>query len=416
MDQLLLLGGVSLPGTFAELSTYALALALGLFVGLEREWADRFLGAQVFPIACLLGALGASAGSTLLLGATGTLVLLHAGALTVRGSVAGDDEVLLTSAALVLVFVVGALVGLGRPFAGISATVATSFLLLLEDELGAFADSLTDEEIESAAQLALLAFVLYPVLPDHPILGVNPRDAWILMVAIGALGFVNYAVMQYYDSGGLALTGFVGGLVSSTAAIASVGSRFGDGDSGAVRTVVGIVLLANAAMLVRNIGLVVLVVPEMAATVTPPLVAAGVVAVIAAVFVADWNESIDMEFEEPFELERAVKFGVLFAGVLAISSLARTYVGSSAFVLTNVLAGAVSSASATTAAVTLLEAGKIDVGTAALSILGSSAASIFVKVGLVSSMDSDLVKPVGAASVGLAVVGGLAYGGLLFFV
>lgn len=413
MLQPLLVGGVSLPGTFAELSTYALALALGLFVGLEREWADRFLGAQVFPLACLLGALGASAGSRLLLGAAGALVLLHAAALTVRGSIAGDDEVLLTSASLVLVFIVGALVGSGRPFAAISATVATSLLLLLEDELGEFADSLTNEEIESAAQLALLAFVLYPVLPDSPILGVNPRDAWLLMVAIGALGFVNYAVMQYYDSGGLALTGFVGGLVSSTAVIASVGARVGD-DDGAVRTVVGVVLLANAAMLVRNIGLVAAVVPEMVVAVTPPLIAAGVVAVVAAVFVADWTEPVDIEFEEPFDLRRAVKFGLLFAGVLGLSSLARTYVGSSAFVITNVLAGTVSSASATTAAVTLLEGGSISARTAALSILGSSAASIFVKVGLVSSMNRDLVKPVTIASVALAAAGGLAYGALLF--
>jgi uncharacterized membrane protein (DUF4010 family) len=49
---------------------------------------------------------------------------------------------------------------------------------------------------------------------------INPRESWVTVVAIAAIGFVNYVLLCLYSSRGLIYTAVLGGLVNSTATIA----------------------------------------------------------------------------------------------------------------------------------------------------------------------------------------------------
>ncbi|GGL58266.1 MgtC/SapB family protein [Halocalculus aciditolerans] len=402
-----MLGDVPLSGSVDQVTVLAVAAGLGLFVGLEREWAGKTAGARTFPIVGLLGALAVTVHTDVLLPLTAALVLLQAVGLTVRSYL--DDETLgaTTSASIVVVYVAGVLIGTGHAFHAVAAVVVTTLLLTLKRELDGFVDRLDNDEIKSTAQLALLGLVVYPVLPDTTVVyGVDPREAWLFVLAVGAIGYVNYILLATYDGRGVAVSGFVGGLVSSTAVVGSVAPRVGAGRYG-VRAATGVVLIANAAMVARNLVIAASLAPSLAVRLGAPLVAMTAAALAIAWFLTDWDAGFDVSFETPFDPRNVAKFGGLFVLVLGVSGFVRETFGAAGFVATSILSGTVSSASATTAAVTLFEGGSIDATTAVVAVVGAMAASVAVKVGMAASIDRDLVLPVAAASLALVLAGGV---------
>lgn len=401
-----MLGDIPLSGSIDQVTVLALAAGLGLFVGLEREWAGKTTGARTFPIVALLGALAVIVHTNILLPLTAGLVLVQAIGLTVRAQRARDGLGATTSASIVVVYVAGVLIGTGRAFHAVAAVVVTTLLLTLKRELDSFVDRLDNDEIKSTAQFALLALVIYPVLPDTRIVyGIDPQEAWLFVLAVGAIGYVNYVLLATYDGRGVAISGFVGGLVSSTAVVGSIAPRLGAGKYG-VRAATGVVLIANAAMVARNLVIAASIAPSLAVRLGAPLLAMTVVALGLAWFLTDWDAGFDVSFDTPFDPRNVAKFGALFVIVLGVSGFVKETFGAAGFVATSIISGAVSSASATTAAVALFEGGSIDATTAVVSVVGAMAASIVVKVGMAASIDRDLVLPVTAASLALILAGG----------
>src|SRR6202789_3817162 len=54
----------------------AVALALGLLVGFEREWSNKDIGVRTFAMTALLGLLGTLLGPSMLLLSGGTILIL----------------------------------------------------------------------------------------------------------------------------------------------------------------------------------------------------------------------------------------------------------------------------------------------------------------------------------------------------
>lgn len=143
-----------------------LATALGLFLGLEREWSHRSAGIRTFSLISLLGAVFTVLGREGLLVVGAGLVALQGIALVVRGLLGGSEGLSLTTATSMLVaYGVGVLVGAGMITEGVTVAVLSSLLLVLKRELHSFAWGLTRSELRSATEFGVLAFVIYPVLP-----------------------------------------------------------------------------------------------------------------------------------------------------------------------------------------------------------------------------------------------------------
>ena len=47
----------------------------------------------------------------------------------------------------------------------------------------------------------------------------NPREAWITVIVVAGIGFVNYVLLRLYSTRGMYWSAALGGLVNSTAAI-----------------------------------------------------------------------------------------------------------------------------------------------------------------------------------------------------
>ena len=396
-----------------------LATALGMFLGLEREWSQKSAGIRTFALVSLAAAVFSLVDEPGLLVVGGALVVASAVLLAVRSFVEADVDglSLTTSASMLVAYGVGVLVAAGLFIESVTVAVLSSLLLVLKRELHEFAWGLSREEVRSAVEFTILAFVVFPLLPAEtvdPWGAVQPRLVWSLVVAVSAIGFVNYVLVKRYQGRGYAVTGFFGGLVNSTAVVAEMAKR-ARGRADLREIAVGSILLANAAMALRNAAVVAAFAPEAALVVGVPLGAITVAGIGVAVWRSDWRTSMEAELTSPFSLRNALTFGGLFLVVLLASAIAERTFGAGGFVATAFLAGLVSSGTSTTTAVSLLGTGQIGVDAAVAGVVAGTAASVLVKTAFAASIARELVRPVLLWNLLLIVVGVIAGLPLLLF-
>ena len=105
----------------------------------------------------------------------------------------GEGAEITTSAALLVIGFAGVLAGQGHTFTPTLLGVGVAALLAWKEPLAGFSHTLSESELRSAVLLAILAFVVYPVLPSGTVDRwnlIDPRAAWVSVVLIAALGFV----------------------------------------------------------------------------------------------------------------------------------------------------------------------------------------------------------------------------------
>jgi uncharacterized membrane protein (DUF4010 family) len=401
----------------------ALAAMLGLFLGLEREWSEKSAGIRTFSLISLVGAVFTLVGESrptlgvALVSVGGLLVVVQGVLLAVRGLRTGTGAEsslsLTTSVSMLAAYGVGVLVAEGFVFEGVTVAVVSSVLLVLKRELHSFAGDLSRPELRSMTEFAVLAFVVYPLLPAgrHTLFDVplEPRVAWLMVVTVAGIGIANYLVVQFYGGRGVAVTGFLGGLVSSTAVVGTMLDHVSE-RSETVQYAAAAVVLADAAMALRNLFIAV------AFTVTTPgrvLVGAVVplgLLVLGGVGVGllttDWRAEVGLELESPFSLRNALGFGAAFLAILAVSGMAQTEFGTAGLYLSALVSGLVSSAGATTSAVLLYRSGSVGADAAVVAVLLATAASIAVKAGLAAAGPPAFGRRVAGYSVALLVVAG----------
>lgn len=403
-------GGTTLSNPVVRL---VLAALLGMFLGLEREWSEKSAGIRTFALTSLVAAVFTLVATELrigavLLGVGGVLVVVQGVLLAVQGlRTPGDDSLALTTAvSLMVAYGVGVLVASGEALAGVTVAVLSSTLLVLKRELHGFAGGLDRTELRSTTEFAILAFVAYPLLPAAPVrvLGVDvePRVAWLMVVTVAGIGIVNYAVVQQYGGRGVAVTGFFGGLASSSAVVGTMLDHVRQ-QPDARAYAVAAVLLADAAMALRNltIALAFTFPTQTLVGVVAPLGLLVVGSVVAAWYVTDWRQRVDIPLESPFSLRNALGFGAVFLFILVAGTAAQNEFGTYGLYVSALLSGFVSSAGATTTAVLLFRSGTIGSTPAVVSILLATAASVGVKVLLAATGPRRFARSVTAWSVGL---------------
>ena len=285
----------------------AMALAVGMLVGFERESASKDVGIRTFGLTALLGALNVliapAYGIAAMVGVIVLIAFLNARSMRSNGSLE-----LTTSAALLVTYALGVLVGLGHTFTPVAAAILMTLLLAWKAELRKFAGGVSMEELRSAVLLGLIGLVIYPVLPDRfidPWELVNLREAWVSVVVIASIAFVNYVLLRLYSTRGLYWTAILGGLVNSRAAVAELTSI-----AAGSRTTVMVVLLTTVAMFTRNVVLLALFAPRAMLTAVGPLFAMACVALLLRAGKAE---------DEPGQ-ELASGFAHLFAKSVGIRS------------------------------------------------------------------------------------------------
>jgi uncharacterized membrane protein (DUF4010 family) len=295
----------------------AVAIGIGMLVGMERKWSNKEAGIRTFAIVALLGMLSAMIGQDFIIvsmiGVFLLIVLMNGRSIWVEKSLE-----ITTSAALIVNYILGVMVGLGHIFTPVAGAIVMTMLLAWKTELNRFAGGLQPAEIRSAILLGLIGFVIYPILPDRyidPWDLFNPSDAWLSVIAISGIGFVNYVLLRMFSTRGFYLSAIFGGLVNSTATAAEIAGRVQA--AGLASRITTLVLLTNIAMFARNLLLVVMFSPDSLASTILPLLGMSLVSALwiwrdNSRELGESNKTITLELDSPISIKKVLWFGLLF--------------------------------------------------------------------------------------------------------
>jgi uncharacterized membrane protein (DUF4010 family) len=336
---------------------FAVALAVGLLIGLQREFAlgdprrELALGVRTFALLSASGFASLMLADLLESPAVFAAVLAVLGLLIAVGyfrDVSSGKPGLTTRVSAVLTVVIGALAVHGRLTLVAAIGVAAMALLSFKGEMHRFARHLTRDDLFAALKFAVVSAVILPVLPDRvigpfPFDALNPYRIWLFVVLVSGIGFVGYALIKWKGSErGIGLTGLIGGLASSTAVTVGFARRSRSVPKLA-RLLAAAVLLAWTVMFLRVGAILAVINPAVLSETWPCLAAPAVAGLAACAFL--WRKIRSdptgqaVSLSNPFELGTSLKFGALFAIVLLVSRAAQSQFGNTGVYASSFLSG-----------------------------------------------------------------------------
>lgn len=363
-----------------------LALAVGIFVGMERQRRDKGAGVRTFGFAALLGALGGLMGDAFAITAIALLGVL-AIILNYQSLYLKQGAELTTSIALLVTGFAGVLSGQGHTVTPAALGVVTAALLAWKELLYGLSIKLSETEIRSAILFAILAFVIYPALPEgaiDPWGALAPRRVWITIILIAGIGFINYILLKAFEGRGIELAGFLGGLVNSKVATRELAQRVHESHGQLATPAYRSFLLAIAAMIIRNAAyLAILDLKTLYASALP--LSLMLAASIGMVFLHRKPDSEPAEkpaisfihLSSPFSLKSVLFFGVVLSAIQLATVIGQQAFGQYGIYVTSFIGGLFSSSSTVAGAATLSSLGKIPSDAAGISSVIVSITSIF---------------------------------------
>ena len=372
---------------------FAVALALGMLIGLERERskgegpARRPAGIRTFALAALLGAIGMHLGGV-------TLLLLVEGGVAALAAVAyfrdrEADPGLTTELGLMTTPLLGGLAMSDTLLAsGLGAAVAVTFAA--KAPLHGFVKQvLTNAEVNDGLVFVVATFVVWPQLPDRylgPYQAINPHSIWLLVVLTLAIGACGHAATRSLGPRfGLSVAGFASGFVSSAATVGSMAGRaakdpanMGAAVAGAAFSTVSTFLQSALLLFVVSYRTLVLM--------APALVAGGLMAGLYGLAFAFHGRGPDrdptVELGRAFSVGTAFALAAFMAVMLIVSAALKDWLGEAGIIVGAAVAGIVDAHSATISVASLSASGKLAPQDALLPILAAMTTNALTKIAM----------------------------------
>ena len=371
----------------------AVALAVGLLIGLERERRKgeqpehHAAGIRTFAVATLAGATAQLVGGTLLLiCATASIVVL-----IVVGFLNDPPRGITTEVGLIGAPLLGALAIVNPLVAGaVGVTVAVVFAA--KAPLHHFVrDTLTTTEVRDGLLFAVATMVIWPQLPDQnlgPFSAINPHRLWLLVILVMAIGACGHAATRVLGPRhGLTIAGLAAGFVSSVAALTAMAERAKREPRSMQAARAGASLARIASLVVLAILVATISWPALIAL-APALGTAAVVSAISAYLNArranrsegDVSAGPEPAFSVLTALGLAVLMGVMMVAVAALQA----WFGGTAVLAGATLAGFIDARTSAVSVASLVASGQVPARDAVVPILAGFTANQVTKVAIAS--------------------------------
>jgi uncharacterized membrane protein (DUF4010 family) len=373
----------------------AVALAVGLLIGIERGWHERgageghrIAGLRTFGLIGLLGALWALLAAEmgeLVLGLAFTAFAVLVVAAHVLDAYSDRDYGITTAVAALVTFALGALAARGHlTIAGASAVVVAT-LLGLKPMLHSWLEQMEQRELYAIFKMLLISVVLLPILPDKgygPWQALNPYEIWLLVVLIAGISFAGYFAVKLAGSQrGIVITGLFGGLASSTAVTLSF-AKLGRQNLTAQSLLAAGVILAAGTMFPRMLLEVSVVNRELLSSLSAPLLGMMMVSYLAVpllLFSIDREHQMHaVTIKNPFELLPALKFGLLLVVVMLAAKWFQQWFGDAGLYAVAAISG-ISDVDAITLSVARLARSELDQTVAVQAFVIAACVNTIVK-------------------------------------
>ncbi|WP_299592511.1 MgtC/SapB family protein [uncultured Microbulbifer sp.] len=376
-----------------SIAAFAIALGLGLLIGLQRErTTDRLGGIRTFPLIALFGALTAqlslSPGMEWLM-LTGLLAMIALILLGNLDRLRGDEDTagITTEVSALLVYLLGAFLVLGDKTVAVTVGGTIAVLLHFKPGMHAFVEKLSEKDLRSIMQFAVLSLIILPVLPNRtfgPYDVLNPFSIWLLVVLIVGIGLGGYAAYKIAGAkAGTLLSGLIGGLISSTATTVTY-ARMARTQQKAAGLAALVILIASTSMFIRMFVEITVVAPRKLSAFLPPLVllfAVNLVVCGLAYLRVQQREDAMPEPGNPAELKPALIFGALYALVVLAIAAAKEYLGDQGIYVVALISGFTDVDAITLSTANLAASGSMEVHTAWRAMVIASLANLAFKAG-----------------------------------
>lgn len=404
------------PGEFFILiQKLVVAVLIGILIGLEREFSRPksgkiFAGIRTYPLVSMLGFSSALIASFTETWMYGIFFLGYAALITTayfisakEGRIGGTSDI-----AALLVFLLGSLVYWG--YLLIAATIAVVTMLFLSSklQLRKFVGNIRSEDILSIMKLGIITIIILPLLPNEvidPLKVLNPSTIWLMVIFVSGLSFLGYLLVKYIGKDkGISLTGFLGGLVSSTAVTISMSKKSKESESLAGNYAVG-VILASSIMYIRIYIIILFLDIQLAIHTWPPLLLLGAVGLIVSFILTKKvkeKQVTEFELKNPLELKFALLFGLIFAIVIIATKAAQDFLGTEGMYAVSAMAGITSVDAIVLSVIQLLPA-SVSISTAVAAIIIATASNDIVKLGIALYWGSKEYKKNVTVGLGLLV-------------
>jgi uncharacterized membrane protein (DUF4010 family) len=386
-----------LQGDLNLIGRLAVALAIGLLIGLERGWARRELpegqraaGFRTFGMIGLLGGVTAQVGGSL----HGLVLAVVAAAVSVFVALGywrepwREQDVSVTGlVAALLTFCLGALAGAGETTAASSAAVVVTLLLGFKPELHGIIRRIERLELLATLRLLLISVVLLPVLPNAgfgPWQAFNPYRTWWMVVLVAGVSYVGYfAIRIFGEKRGVLTTALCGGLVSSTAVTVNL-ARHAKHRTAAPNLLTAGVAIATAMMFPRMLVVVGAVSLPLARSLAKPLLSAGLLTLGVAVWFSNRSGTVSGgaggdEPSNPLDLRVALQFGLFLAITMILAQGANHAMGNQGIYVLAVLTGLVDVDAISLSCASMVSQGQLPIEAAADAVLLATAANTMMK-------------------------------------
>lgn len=318
---------------------FAIALALGFLVGLERESTkvDRTLvfgGVRTHPIISMFGfgcALLFKTGATFML-PIGLIAVASLTGIAYIAKIRNDRFGSTSEFSALLTFVTGALAMLTDVWIALALGIVNTILLSEKAMLESYVERLSKVEFLATIKFLLITVIILPVLPnqDYTPFHINPVNVWKIVIIVSTLGFVGYLLEKKFGAKrGLWISGIFGGIVSSTAVTLSVG-RLARNNPNRAESALQATLLASSVMYFRVWVLIWLINPFFMTELWYRFLALAIIGAILSFNIHKEQPATEDETPElsnPFEIRPAVGFALLFMLLSVITSMVKTSVG-----------------------------------------------------------------------------------------
>lgn len=376
----------------------AIALSLGLLIGLQRGWVDRerLSGERIAGIRthALIGLLGGGCAilaqhlNAWMVG-FGLLAVTMLAVTAYREQLQRTGDFSITgTVGLLLTFIFGALAILDDPVIAAAAAVATAILLDNKQEIHSFVRRLQDQELDAGLKLLLISVVMLPLLPNQgmgPGGVINPYQLWWMVVLIAGISFVGYfAVRIGGTEKGILFTSLFAGLSSSTALTLHF-SRLSRSNPELSPLLAAGILVACATMFPRILLICLLLNPELAQTMAGPGAAMAGLLYIPALIIWHRHSGSKVDYppmqQNPLELKSALFFGLILLLIMVLAHLLKAGFGDAGLVLLAALSG-LTDVDAVTLSVARLSTQDLSLSTAILAIIVAASVNNAVKTGM----------------------------------
>ena len=395
------------------LKALLVSASLGALLGLERQWsgqrshpkAETVAGARTFALWGVLGTLCAwidrgHQPGIFLAGFVGMVLLVSL--FLFRRAVRDRDIGLTTAAVSLATYLIGGLVSYGEVKTSVVVAVSLVVLLASKDWLHRISRKFTSTDVYQALQFAAVTGIVLPLVPDRPYGpygAFNPFNIWLMVVLVSGLGFAGYVAVRIFGGQrGLAMTGLLGGLASSTATTLAMSRESREQPSlGPVCALA--VILACTVMLGRVAILVGAVSPTLLGAAAPWLALMAVPAIIFAAW--SWRHFRDEEADgttkpaeahNPLNLRVAIQFAILYALIVLLVKWAQDVFGGAGLYVASFLSGLTDLDAISLSLAQMQKAGHLVANEGTRALVIAAMANALLKAGMAVTLGSESMR------------------------